>query len=119
MTSEQTLLGLKISQLLYMILVDIRLLALNRDPGVNGLTQIVALTDIAHNLPRYQMGLDDMAGNLLREALVSYAKSQWPNTPPEKTRYLRVLDMSEADFEDQYMRKHWAWPSPVETKASA
>ncbi|MGL6096096.1 MAG: hypothetical protein ACRC7O_09905 [Fimbriiglobus sp.] len=109
--SEFRLTADKCAEVLYRALTEIRAMTWDWQPGNE--KWIEELSDITHNLPRFITGRDDYAIVGLRESLVAYVRRRWPQTPPELTEYVRIFDMTEAEFAQQYRQPPVSWPEPA------
>jgi len=107
--AERRLLVMKCGKLLQDVLVEIR--ALSWEEG--NAKQVSELADLTHNVPQFMVGLDDYVHNYLRAGFVAYARKYHPETDPEQNRYVALLDMDEATFNDLYCRTAWPWPEPA------
>jgi hypothetical protein len=103
--NERQLLIEKCGELLHRVLVEIRALTWSWEPGNERL--IEELADLAHNIPLFMVGRDDTVPKWLRAAVVEYARKRWPQTNPEETWFVQLLDMDEATFADQVRRYNW------------
>jgi hypothetical protein len=113
--AERRLMVNKCGELLHRTLIDIRALTWDWEPGNE--KWIEELSDLTHNLPHFMVGTDDDSITGLRGAFVRFARRRWPHTDPEQTEYVRLLDMTEAEFDETYRRTSWPWPEPATTAA--
>lgn len=107
--SERRLLVEKCGKLLQDVLVEIR--ALSWEEG--HAQQINDLADLTHNVPQFMVGRDDYVLGYLRTGFIAYARKYHPQSDPERNRYVMLLDMDEATFNDLYCRTSWPWPEPT------
>jgi hypothetical protein len=106
--SERRLLVLKCGKLLQDVLVEIRTLTFEE----GHYEQVNDLADLTHNIPMFMVGLDDFAGECLRECFVDYVRKYSPNVLPEDHRYVMLLDMDEMSFKQLYCMEYQHWPEP-------
>jgi hypothetical protein len=104
--TERRLLVQKCSKLLQDVLVEIRNLSYQEGNA----KRINDLADLTHNVPEFLAGLNDYVLNYLRDGLLEYARKYHANIDPEKSRYVMLLDMDEATFNDLYRKTTWPWP---------
>jgi hypothetical protein len=104
--NERRLWVAKCGQILHLILVDIR--GLSHDAANVG--RIEELADLGHNLPLFMTGQDDSVPTWLRSALIEYARKYHPDVDPAKSRYVFILDMAEAEFNEVFRRTYWSEP---------
>jgi hypothetical protein len=96
----------KCGKLLQDVLVEIRGLT-----WAEGHTKrINDLADLTHNIPQFMVGRDDFVLGYLRDGFIDYAKKYHPDGDPESSRYVMLLDMDEATFNDLY-RADWREPA--------
>jgi hypothetical protein len=98
--NDQDLTITRCGELLHRVLVDIRQLSWSDEPA--DLKWIEELADLSHNLPRYMSGQDDHAIDGLRNCFIRHVMKRWPMSTPEKNIYIRLFDMSNAEFEEEY-----------------
>ncbi len=114
--AERKLMVQKCSQILYLVLVDIRAMTWGWESKHQ--KWIEELSDLNHNLPRFILGRDDFAITGLRESFMEYSRRRWPTSDPTKTKYVVILDMDEETFSEMYLNAQWTWPEPVVSSAN-
>lgn len=103
---ERRFLVEKYGKLLQEVLVEIRNLTYQEGNA----ERINYLADLTHNLPEFLVGWHDRVLCYLRSGLIEYARKYYPSMGPEQSRYVMLLDMDEATFNELYHRPEWTEP---------
>ena len=98
--TERRFLAEKCGKLLQDVLVEIR----NLSSQEGNAKRINDLADLTHNIPEFLLGWNDYVLGYLRAGLIEYAQKYQPSIDPEKSRYVMLLDMDAAKFNELYHR---------------
>ncbi|MFO0935224.1 MAG: hypothetical protein U0798_01750 [Gemmataceae bacterium] len=117
--TERHLMVERMGELLNRAFLRIRSQAWNEQESESGKVneEIADLADLLHNIPRWMVGHDEqclVSMDQIRTAFVGHVRRFYPKANPDEHEYIRILSMSDEEFEERYPRQT-AWLTETET----